>query len=120
MYSIPKDVDIKKLESATLIQICYSANTISLYFEEIGYVTTSGRFVITHNGIATYHEISSIPITEDFGILKLMGKKVFHVFADEKSKNLNIQFEDNFVLELINDACYESFIISIEGKVAII
>ncbi len=120
MYLIPKDIEIAKLENVLITQICYSSNNISLYFETIGYIIINGEFVISHKNKSEHHEIIEIPISRDFGLLRLMGKKSIHLFSDKERRNLIIKFEDDYSLKLINDRQYESFIVCIEDTTTII
>ena len=71
MYTIPEDFDLNILKDTTIIQVCFSVNTISLFFENIGFISIEGSFSLLHeNKRYDYEEV--YPVKRDFDILKLL------------------------------------------------
>ncbi|MDR1182228.1 MAG: hypothetical protein LBL13_09670 [Bacteroidales bacterium] len=116
MYPIPKDINLQIFKGAIVQQVCFTINTIILLFENKGYIQIEAAFVIKRQNEFKQYEV--YPVYYDKDVLKLLEKKVLDIYP--KNNNLVIEFEDNYLIELINDGQYESFIINIDGKTTVI
>lgn len=119
MYLIPEDFDSMLLENSFITQISFSVNTISLFFEEIGYITIEGNFSFERKGQKMeYKDI--FPIRSDFGLLNLLEKKLINLDIIDERSGLKLEFEDNMVVYLVGIDNYETFKINIKGKEIVI
>lgn len=125
MYTIPINFDLNTLRGSIIIQICFTANTITFFFEKagsfekIGFINTEGSFAFLQKGKRSYYE-EICPVQHDYGLLKLLEKKVIRAYTDEKRNDLTLEFEENMSLELIGNEVYESYTININGERIII
>lgn len=119
MYFIPKNYNLNTLAESVVIQICFTANTITLFFEKVGRIDISGSFAFLHKGERFYYE-EIFPIQSDYGFLKLLEKKVTRVSVNEKRDVLTLEFEDNTTLELVGNETYETYTLNINGEEVIV
>jgi hypothetical protein len=119
MYSIPNEFKIENLKDALISQISFSLNTITIFFENSDFINIQGNFAISlDNQRIEYVEI--FPIKADFGLLRLLGKKVINIELNLKRDALKLKIEEDIILELIGNEMYESFTISIQGQEALV
>ena len=119
MYSIPDDFKIESLKDASVSQLSFSVNTITISFENSDFINIQGSFSISFDQEKfEYAEI--FPVKEDLGFLRLLGKKVTNVELNLKRDTLKLEFEGNIILELVGTEMYESFTIGIQGKEALV
>ena len=123
MYTIPKNFNLDNLKEATISQVAFSLNTISLFFdisfENIGFITIEGFFSFSYGNKKSYYE-EIYPIKKDFGLLKLLGKKVIQIQINKKRDVVILEFEDKIILELMSNEMYESYTIDINGSQIIV
>jgi hypothetical protein len=123
MYSIPEDFELKKLKGTVVFVIGFSLNsiTISLYnelFQAVGGIGIEGRFIVDFIGIKV--EYNTFPVENDFGLLKLLNKKIINIYTNTLRTELTIEFENKLILFLLSDKMYESFSLSIGDKEIIV
>jgi hypothetical protein len=118
MYTIAQELKLNALQGTVVQQICFSLNTVCIYFEDKGYIQINSSFIIKSKDIVGRYDV--YPITCDNGLLQILEKKVIKICADENKKNLILEFEEGISLELINDELYESFTVSVGGITTII
>jgi hypothetical protein len=117
MYPIPKDIQLNKFEGLIVQQICFTINTIDVFFGNKNSIQISGGFAIKRR-CEEFTRFELYPTSCDMGFLRLLEKKVLAIYPH--GNNLMIEFEDDYSLELINNEQYESFEIYIEGTRTII
>jgi hypothetical protein len=110
MYSIPEDFDITVWTDAKLWQVSFSANTIDLHFENAPGIQSEGPFALSTERKQFYYEVI-FPVQDDMGLLKLLEQRVTLVSTDPERRNLSLEFESGYTLELISLEEYESYII---------
>ena len=118
MYQIPKDLNLQLFEGLFVQQICFTKNTIHLFFGNNKDIQINGGFTIKRKQQEKFKRFELYPISCDMGILELLEKKVLVICP--QNENLVIEFEDDYTIELTNNEQYESFEINIEGKRTII
>ena len=118
MYPIPKDINLQAFENLVVQQICFTANTIDLSFGNNNDIQINGGFAIKRKQQEEFKRFELYPVSYDMGLLELLEKKVLAIRP--QNDNLVIEFEDDYLLELINDKQYESFSIFIGGKRTIV
>ncbi len=115
MYTIPKDFDLKMLNGALVQQICFGINNIFILFENIGIVKIEGYFSLSfHDKEKRVYNV--YPVSHDFGLLRLLEKKIVSIAANEARNSLIINFEEGMELTLIGDSNFESYSIKIGDK----
>lgn len=119
MYTIPTKFDLNIFKDIKVIQICFTINTFSLFFEKIGFISIEGDFSFLCDGKKNiYKEIH--PITSDLRILKILEKKVSKIYVNSKRNHLTLEFEGNMILELLGNEMYESYVLNINGEKIIV
>ena len=116
MYNIPINFNLEKLLGSLITQISYSINTISIFFDKVGFITISGSFRINHKKF--YDEI--FPIKNDMGLLNMLGKKIINININNDRDILCIVLDNQLKLELIGNKVYESYTINIGGTELIV
>lgn len=119
MYTIPINYNLNRLKNTKIIQVCFTLNTISLFFEKAGYIGIEGGFSFVYGG-NRYDYKGVYPIINDYNLLKLLEKEVTNVYTNAKRTELTLEFEENMVLELIGSEMYESFTLNIHGEKVIV
>lgn len=119
MYTIPTKFDLNSFEDAKIIQISFTINTFSLFFEKVGFISVEGGFsFLCNDKKCDYKEIH--PVTNDLGILKLLEKRVTKIYTNQKRNDLTLEFEENIVLELFGSEMYESYTLNVNGEKVIV
>ena len=118
MYKIPIDIDILKLQNDVVSQITFGMNYILISFNK-GSIQFSGSFLFQFES-KIYQRDEVYPVDFDFGLLKLLEKKIKNIFCNKERTSLTIEFEGNLVLFLKSDEMYESFEINIDGRRVIV
>lgn len=119
MYKIPEDYKFDELIGSFIPQIAFSANTITLFFEDAGLVTISGGIsVIKNNEIIKIDEV--YPVTNDHGLLSFIEKKIVNVEINNDRTCLKLNFEGGDSIELLSDEYYEAYTLDISGQEAIV
>lgn len=113
MYSIPEEFDIMVWNDATLEKVSFGANTIVFHFDRAPGVQTDGPLGLSTETRQFYYD-EIFPVQDDMGLLRLLGQKVTLVSTDEERKNLSLEFENGYTLELLNNPEYESYFIQTE------
>ena len=112
MYTISNNYDLQRLKGASVQQICFTKNTISLLFEGDRFITFEGRFcLIDDSGVEK--DFSVYPVYNDLGLLKLIEQKIEKVNTNVKRTDLILQFDNEHTVILYGDENYESYIIRI-------
>ena len=118
MYPIPKDINLQIFKGLIVQQICFTINTINIFFGNKNDIQINGGVAIKRKQQEEFTRFELYPVSCDMGILKLLEKKVLAIYPHDN--NLMIEFEDDYSIELINNEHYESFEIYIEGERTII
>jgi hypothetical protein len=114
MYKIPETFDASALENETIFQIAFGLNYVSLYFNK-GMIQVSGSFSICYlEKQFTYDEV--YPVENDFGLLRILEKKMVRLDISDDREELKIEFEGNTTLYLIANEMYESYLIVVNGN----
>ncbi len=109
MRKVSKSFDVSILRNEIIIQVAFGLNYVLLLYSK-GFIQFSGCFSIEQNSDQdNYDEV--YPVKSDLGLLQLLEKKITSISLNEKSKKLNLKFEDGISLCLIGNERYESFII---------
>ena len=114
MYTIPEGIDIPAYKNQTLSQISFGLNYILLTFNEFT-VQFSGYFFLKIDGQEVESE-EVYPVLSDYGLLKLLEKKIENIYCNKDRSSLMIEFGENTSLLLKSNALYESFELHIAGK----
>ncbi len=113
MYKLPLEFDISKLIKKELTAVLFTENTINLSFELDISITIIGSFIHSYGeGKALRTQI--LPVTSS-KLMRLIGKKI-NFAEEEKDGGLTLYFENNDILQLLNDYQYESFSIIVESR----
>jgi hypothetical protein len=119
MEKVPPSFNIEKLLNKELTGICFSSNTISIYFTTIGSIVIYGSFSFDFEN--EVHEFDEIyPIDDDFRLLKLLGQSVISINLNDDRTNVCFIFSNHAILELFGNSHYESFEINIDGNICVI
>ena len=114
MYEIPKEFDSQALIGKPIVQICYTINSVCLYWDG-GYIQIMGAFSILYdNKTYSYQEI--YPLDQDYNLLLLLDKKIMNIDISDTRDSLMILFENGMSLTLYSDANYESFEVNFNSK----
>lgn len=113
MYSIPEDFDISVWLDTTLDQVSYTTNTVNFHFDKGPSLSSSAPLAIATEAKQFFYD-EIFPVQSDMGLLVLLGQRVSLVSTDEERKNLSLEFENGYTLELINHPQYESYEIAFE------
>ena len=118
MYGLPKDFNASIFVEHELVQICFTINTIHLYFDGEVSVTLLASFAYS----PTLNEASSIetvPVLSS-SLMQLIGKKVGSATA-KVDGTLTIVFQDGASLVCLDDSLdYESYSIRIGEREIIV
>ena len=115
MYTIPLESNIEKLKGNSVVQICYTVNSVSVFFENIGFIGIEGSFLFT-DGNKHVNVDDFFPLKEDWGLLHLLEKKLINIEIDSERTDLTLYFEENKSLTLFGNPQYESYSINIDGR----
>lgn len=114
MYSIPIDFNLSQLNGATVQQVCFAANVVSIMLDSSRYISFEGEFILTEqDGKANKFEV--YPIENDFGLLKLLEQKIIEISVD-KSDNLFLLFENQVSLSILASKDYEAYTIKTDDN----
>lgn len=112
MYTISKDYNLKRLQGALVQQLCFTKNTISMFFEGVGFITFESRFCLIDD-VGVKREFDVYPVYSDLGLLKLIEQKIVKVHTDEQRTNLILEFDNEHTVILFGNENYESYLIRI-------
>lgn len=115
MYKIPEKVVFHELLGVAVTGISFSINTIMIYLEKIGSITIYGSFSLSFDD-KTYQYEEIYPVSTDLNLLKLLEKKIIDVKINDCQDVLTLSFDEDIVLNLMSNKCYESFEIVIGAK----
>jgi hypothetical protein len=114
MFKIPLDFNVKKIINERIIQIAFSLNSVSLFFEK-GYIQFSGKFSYEKNGaLKEFNEV--FPAKNDFGLISLLEKQIQNATTNSERTNLKLEFENGDILLLYGTPEFESYSIKIENS----
>ncbi len=118
MYGLPINFNISVLVGKKLNLVCFSANTISLSFEEDVSITIMNSFIYRDKSYETSNKHSG-PVSSS-NLMCLVGKAISHA-EGQKDGMLTLQFDNEHALVLLDDSReYESYIIKIGNKEIIV
>lgn len=114
MYKIPETFDSSALVNETIFQVAFGLNYVAIYFNK-GLIQISGGFSIRYlEKQFTYDEV--YPVENDFGLLRILEKKIVRLDISDDREELKIEFEGNTILHLTANEMYESYLIVIDGN----
>lgn len=114
MYKIPENFDISVLKDEVINQIAFGLNFITLFFNK-GFIQITGSFSFTFSGKQkNYNEV--YPVVNDFGLLRILEKKVTNVSLNANRDVFIIKLEDGLTLCLKGNEMFESFMINVNGQ----
>ena len=114
MHKLSKEFDAKALISKTIVQVCYTINSVCIYWDG-GYIQIMGSFSVLYNN-KTYLYQEIYPIDQDYNLLLLLNNKIMNTDISDAMDSLTILFENGMSLTLYNDANYESFEVNINSE----
>ncbi len=118
MYKIPEEFKISEIINEEINQIGFGLNYVTLFYNK-GFIQFSGSFSFQHSGRKDdFNEV--YPVKDDFGLLKLLGKKITQIKTNDGRNILILWIDHNIILKLIGSKEYESYIINIHGKEVIV
>lgn len=119
MYSIPNDFKQEQLENATIEQIAFTANNISISLGLSRSITIEGAFVL--EPIGEGKKIFEVcPVTQDFGLLALLEKRIVTAEINREVNSLIFLMENGTRLEILSSEFYESFTVRIGDFILIV
>ncbi|MBP6184082.1 MAG: hypothetical protein KA479_04025 [Saprospiraceae bacterium] len=114
MYKIPEDFNLNSIQNEEISQIAFGLNFITLFLSN-GFIQFSGSFSFFYSSRKhIYDEV--FPVQNDYGLLKLLEKKIVKATINNERDALTLDFEEGIILELIGSKEYESFTINLAGK----
>lgn len=116
MYIIPENINA--LKNAVVYQIAFGINLITLSFDK-GFLQFSGKFAIQYDSTSVEYE-EVYPVHSDYGLWRILEKKIVNVTLNEIRDALELEFEGGFILKLFSHPQYESFTLNIDGNCTII
>ena len=119
MYQIPHDFEITTLRNEVISHIAFGLNVITIFFHKGLLIQFSGPFSIHYEG-KTFSFEEVCPVSNDFGLLQLLEKKIIDVSINEARTTLSLTFETEVIVSLLSDEWYESFEIHINERRIII
>jgi len=118
MYGLPKGFDASEFVGQELVQICFTANTISLAFDGDVLVTLLSSFGYS----TTSNEVNrreTVPVSSS-DLMHLIGKSVRSASA-EPDGTLTLVFQDGATFTCLDDSReYESYSIHIGDREIIV
>jgi len=118
MYGLPATFDASEFTGKELLQVCFTANTISLSFEDDIAITIMGSFIY-HAGADTKAEKQMVPVSSSI-LMCLAGKQV-RLAEAERDGTLTLYFDNNHILTILDDSkAYESYSIRIGAREIIV
>jgi hypothetical protein len=118
MYKISDNFNFKIFNNLKVQQVCYSFNAITIFFQKDLFINLTGSFKLVTDENEQIVEIC--PVESDFGLIKLIEKKILLVKTDSDRSDLIFFFENNVILTIIGDVYYESCSVHIGQKRIII
>lgn len=119
MLPIPHDIDLNSLREKIVTEVCYSATTITVHFQDTAYISIDGYFAFRYK--KQRHEYYKLaPIKDDYNLLKLLGAEVTDVFLNSNRDGMTIKFNEGSRLELMGHQIDDSYTIHIKDKEAVV
>jgi len=118
MHGLPANFDSSSLVGIKLSQVCFTANTVSLFFEKDVSITIMGSFIY-RDKLSPAVNKQRIPLSSS-NLMSLVSKVVRLAEAREDG-TLILHFENEHALMLLDDSReYESYVIRIGNKEIIV
>jgi len=118
MYGLPATFDASEFIGKELLQICFTANTINLSFEDDIAITILGSFVY-QTSANTRAEKQILPVASS-SLMCLAGKLV-RLAEAQRDGTLTLCFDNNHILTILDDSkAYESYSIRVGGREIIV
>jgi hypothetical protein len=118
MYRIPESFNLSDIKDETISQIAFGLNFVTVFFNR-GFIQFSGSFVLHVDG-KRFDYVEVYPVKNDFGLLKLLEKKIVKVFTNDERNDLTIEFDTGIILQLKSVGQYESYTLNIDGQEVIV
>lgn len=111
MNGLPPDFDASVFVGQQLVQVCFTANTVSLHFGDAVSVTVFST--LAHGAkLNDALEVETIPISSS-SVIRLIGKTIT-IAMSEVSGRISLGFQDGSRLDFSDDSpAYESYSVRI-------
>ena len=118
MYGLPPDFDASVFVGHELLEVCFSANTIQLVFDENVSVTLEGAFAFAKVPSEELHR-DRVPV-ESSALMVVAGEKVGHA-SSEPNGSLTLSFAGGATLVCLDDSPnFESYHVRIGDREIIV
>lgn len=119
MLPIPHDIDVNSLRERKVTEVCYTSSGITLYFDEVAYITINGYFAFRHG--KQRHEYYKItPVNGDYGLLSLLDAEVSEVYLSNHRDSMSIEFTNGNRLELMGHKIEDTYTLHINDREAVV
>jgi hypothetical protein len=119
MYGLPNDFDPSVFIGMELIQICFSANQLTIYFNDELSITVQSSLCFERSGTNYEPKIMSIPICES-DLMVAIGDQVVQA-AGNTEGTLCLTFAGGHQITVFDDSeSYESYQIRVRDRMIIV